>query len=161
MNESENLEQWSRLVAVTQIECVDHAAMLGCFGGRLWANCAAVCKKLAVLEAVIYLNCNGLLWSGQIRNGSPGLACSKRARPTRCMATAMGQSRGLIVSQKKGIFSPLCLFFCVCHQMHTEATVVDGCMMILATGISPSRKNSKSLAMKASGGCEGQEAMHL
>ncbi len=59
---------------------------------------------------------------------------------------------GLIASQTKGIFSPFCLFFCVCHQMRTEAMVAEGIVVTLATRISPSRKNLKSSMMKAFGG---------
>ncbi len=40
MNESENLAWWIRFVAVTWMECMDHAAMSGCFGGRLLADFA-------------------------------------------------------------------------------------------------------------------------
>ncbi len=45
--------------------------------------------------------------------------------------------------------------------MHTEATVGNRSVAMVGTRISPSRKNSKSSAIKASGGCKGQEVMHL
>ena len=41
MKELENFAQWSRLAAVTLMECVDHAVKLGCLVGRLWAAWAA------------------------------------------------------------------------------------------------------------------------
>ncbi len=53
MNESENLAQWIRLVTITQPEWVDHAAMAGCLGGRLWAVCANFLNNVVVLEAVV------------------------------------------------------------------------------------------------------------
>ncbi len=53
--------QWSKLAAVTQMECMDHAAMVGFFGGSLWAACAAFCRKVAVSNAAIYLHCKGQL----------------------------------------------------------------------------------------------------
>ncbi len=59
MKELKNFAQWSRLAAFTQMECVDHAAMSGCFGGRLWATCTDFCRKVAVLDAVMYLYCKG------------------------------------------------------------------------------------------------------
>ncbi len=143
------------------MECVDHAAMLGCFEGGLWANCAAFLKNVVVFDAVRYLNCKGLSWLGQIPNRSPKLTCNERTHWTMRLAAVRGQSWGLIASQKKGIFTPFFLFFCVCHQMHTEAMVANGCVAMLATGISPSSKNSKSSGMKDPGGCEGQEVMCL
>ncbi len=109
MNEAENLAQWSMVAAVTQIECVDQAEMLECFGGRQWVDCVTVCKKVTVLEAVMYLKCKGLSWLGEIPNGSPGLTCSERACWTMRMAAATGHSWELIASQEKQIFSLFCL----------------------------------------------------
>ncbi len=76
-------------------------------------------------------------------------------------AAAMGQSWGLIVLQKSGIFLPFCLFFCVLQWMQMEAMEDDGCMVMFGTGISLSRKNSKSVTIKVSGGCKGQEVVCL
>ncbi len=75
----------------------------------------------------------------QIPNRSPGLACNEHSCQTMQMAAAMGQSLGLIFSQKKEIISPFCLFFCVRHRMHTEAREGNRCMVMSVTGISPSR----------------------
>ncbi len=76
-------------------------------------------------------------------------------------AAATGHRLGLWVSQKKGIFSPFCLFFCILQGMRTEEIVDEGVSTVMVMGISPSRKNSKSSAMKASGGCKGQAVMRL
>ncbi len=155
MKESENFAQWSRFGAVNWMECMDHVAMSGCFGVRLWADCATFLRNVVVQDVVMYLNYKGLLWSGQIPNRSSGLACNESACQTMRMAAATGQSLGLIASQKKGIFSPFCLFFYVCNQMCTEATEANGSVLMSATGISSSKKNLKSSVMKVSGGCKG------
>ncbi len=122
--------------------------MLGCFGGRLWATCAAFHRKVVVLDAVMYLYCKGLLWLGRIPNRNPRLECNEHSCRTTQMVAAMGHSCGVITSQKKGIFTPFCLFFCVHQQMHTEMMVGNRCMGMSGMGISPLRKNSKSSAMK-------------
>ncbi len=118
MKKLENFSQWSRFAAITQIECVDHVAMLGCFKVRLWADCAAFFKNLVVSDAVMYLNCKGLSWSGWIPHGSSRLACNKLACWSIQMAPATGQSWGLVATQKKEIFTPFCLFFCVPPNVH-------------------------------------------
>lgn len=161
MNESENFARRSKLAAVTRMECVDQAVMSGCFGGNLWAACAALRSKEVVAADVIYRNLYGWLRTGWIPNGSPFSECNERARHTMRAAAATGQSCGVIVSRKNGIFSPFCLFFCVLQRILTEV-IVDICFVVIAgAGISPSRKNSKSSAMNASGGCDGHEVMRL
>lgn len=64
---------------------------------------------------VMYLNCEVSLFAERTPKGRVGSECNERALVTMRAAAATGQSWGLTVSQKKGIFSPLCLFFCV-HQ---------------------------------------------
>ncbi len=76
-------------------------------------------------------------------------------------AVATGHRLGLLASQKKGIFSLFCLFFCVLQRMQTEEIVDEVMSTVMVMGISPLRKNSKSSVMKASGGCEGQAVMRL
>ncbi len=78
-----------------------------------------------------------------------------------CSAMAIEHRSGLWALQKKGIFSPFCLFFCVLQQMRTEEMLDKGILVKSWTGISRSRKNSKSSAMKTLGGCDGQAVICL
>ncbi len=65
---------------------------------------------------------------------------------------------GVCVIAKEGDF--LTVLFGILQQMRTEEIVAEGVSWMMWMGISPSRKNSKSSAMKASGGCKGQAEMH-
>lgn len=91
---------------MTGMECIDHALMLGCLGGSLWATWAVLQRKEVVLAEVIYLNFLVSLaecWTSKER---AGLECSTHAHWTMLMAAAMGKNGGVTVSWKKGIFSP-------------------------------------------------------
>ncbi len=126
MEELENLAQWRRFAAVMQIEWKDQAEMSGCLDGGLWAQRAVRLRKVAVLAEVMYWGWVGQSGMGRIPRGSPEVLCRRRVRQTMRRAAAIGQRSGLVVPQKKGIFSPFCLFFCVLQRMQTEE-MLDNC----------------------------------
>ncbi len=109
MKELENFVQWSKLAAVTQIECMDHAEMLGCVGGGLWAACATFQKKDV---AVIYLNCKGPFWWRQIPNRSPWLDWNEWAWQTMRAAAVTGQSWGDHIKEERYFLNLLFVLLC-------------------------------------------------
>ena len=92
MKELENLAQWRRFAAVTRMECVDHAAMLGCLGGSLWASWAACRRKVVVAADVMYLKGDNVALVGRTPRGMFGSECREWARRTMRAAAATGQS---------------------------------------------------------------------
>ncbi len=146
---------------MTWIEWAVQAEILGCLGGRLWAQQAARRRKSTVPATVMYWNRVRWFGAGQTPRGSPGCLCRRRDCWAMHSAAATGQRSVLVASQKKGIFSLFCLFFCVLQQMRMEEILNEVKSVMMVMGISPLRKNSKLSAMKASGGCEGQAVMRL
>ncbi len=107
--------------------------------------------KAMVLVVVIY-------WKGCNHKGGDlmpsGQVCPRAAAlQTIQMAAATGKRPGLVVMlQKKGVFSPFCLFFWVCQQIQTHATMGGGQEVALVIGDSSFVKDSKSLELKATEG---------
>ncbi len=135
--------------------------VLGCLAGSLCTCRATRHRKAAVSAAVMYWKQDGWPGTGRIPRGRPGILWRRKAHRTMRKAIATGQRPGLEASQKKGIFSPFCLFFCIHQQMRTGVMGVERELQMSVTGFSPSQKNLKSSAMKASGSCNGHAAMRL